>query len=147
MCGVRGPPSTPCVSVPRCEAAVAVVVCCRLQLRCPGQYSPLEAFYEDKKAVLPPLANGQVTSCPTWSVTNISRCMHPEMKVRGGPHSDGTALNLFLTHSSLRYVLDNGEIVLHQACRNININVIIYFDSNIMKIGWPLVGLFQLMNE
>ncbi|CAL8292663.1 unnamed protein product [Boreogadus saida] len=53
----------------------------RLQLRCPGQYSPLEAFYEDKKAILPPLANGQVTSCPTWSVTNISRCMHPEMKI------------------------------------------------------------------
>ncbi|KAG7263033.1 hypothetical protein CRUP_009439 [Coryphaenoides rupestris] len=53
----------------------------RLQLRFPGQYSPLEAFYEDKKATLPPLANGQVTSCPTWSVTNISRCMHPEMKI------------------------------------------------------------------
>lgn len=53
----------------------------RHQLQCPGQYSPLEAFYEDKKAILPPTGNGLVTACPTWSVTNISRCMHPEMKV------------------------------------------------------------------
>ncbi|TKS73153.1 Protein LCHN [Collichthys lucidus] len=51
------------------------------QLQCPGQYSPLEAFYEDKKAVLPPTGNGLVTSCPTWSVTSINRCMHPEMKI------------------------------------------------------------------
>lgn len=54
---------------------------CRHQLQCPGQYSPLEAFYEDKKAVLPPKGNGLVTACPTWSVTTINRCMHPEMKV------------------------------------------------------------------
>lgn len=53
----------------------------RHQLQCPGQYSPLEAFYEDKKAVLPPMGNGLVTACPTWSVTTINRCMHPEMKV------------------------------------------------------------------
>ncbi|XP_029378512.1 DENN domain-containing protein 11 [Echeneis naucrates] len=53
----------------------------RHQLQCPGQYSPLEAFYEDKKAVLPPAGNGLVTACPTWSVTNINRCMHPEMKI------------------------------------------------------------------
>uniref|UniRef100_A0AAX7V4C3 DENN domain-containing protein 11 n=1 Tax=Astatotilapia calliptera TaxID=8154 RepID=A0AAX7V4C3_ASTCA len=53
----------------------------RHQLQCPGQYSPLEAFYEDKKAILPPTGNGLVTACPTWSVTNISRCMHPEMKI------------------------------------------------------------------
>lgn len=53
----------------------------RHQLQCPGQYSPLEAFYEDKKAVLPPTGNGLVTTCPTWSVTNINRCMHPEMKI------------------------------------------------------------------
>lgn len=53
----------------------------RHQLQCPGQYSPLEAFYEDKKAVLPPTGNGLVTACPTWSVTTINRCMHPEMKV------------------------------------------------------------------
>lgn len=57
----------------------------RHQLQCPGQYSPLEAFYEDKKAVLPPTGNGLVTACPTWSVTAINRCMHPEMKVRGAP--------------------------------------------------------------
>ncbi|KAF7654382.1 hypothetical protein LDENG_00070500 [Lucifuga dentata] len=53
----------------------------RHQLQCPGQYSPLEAFYEDKKAVLPPAGNGLVTACPTWSVTTINRCMHPEMKI------------------------------------------------------------------
>lgn len=53
----------------------------RHQLKCPGQYSPLEAFYEDKKAVLPPIGNGLVTACPTWNITNINRCMHPEMKI------------------------------------------------------------------
>ncbi|XP_054476120.1 DENN domain-containing protein 11 [Anoplopoma fimbria] len=53
----------------------------RHQLKCPGHYSPLEAFYEDKKAVLPPTGNGLVTACPTWSVTTINRCMHPEMKI------------------------------------------------------------------
>ncbi|KAM4618762.1 DENN domain-containing protein 11 [Polymixia lowei] len=53
----------------------------RLQLKCPGQYSPLEAFYEDKKAILPPAGNGLVTACPTWSATTINRCMHPEMKI------------------------------------------------------------------
>ncbi|XP_012688578.1 DENN domain-containing protein 11 [Clupea harengus] len=54
----------------------------RHQLQCPGQYSPLEAFYEDKKAILPPGGNGLVTSCPTSSLTTIvNRCMHPEMKI------------------------------------------------------------------
>uniref|UniRef100_A0A3P8USL4 DENN domain-containing protein 11 n=1 Tax=Cynoglossus semilaevis TaxID=244447 RepID=A0A3P8USL4_CYNSE len=53
----------------------------RHQLQCPGQYSPLEAFYEDKKAVLQPSGNSVVSACPTWSVTNINRCMHPEMKI------------------------------------------------------------------
>ncbi|XP_035645706.1 DENN domain-containing protein 11 [Oncorhynchus keta] len=54
----------------------------RHQLQCPGSYSPLEAFYEDKKAVLPPAGNGLVTACPTsaW-VPAINRCMHPEMKI------------------------------------------------------------------
>ncbi|KAM6945938.1 DENN domain-containing protein 11 [Aplochiton taeniatus] len=53
----------------------------RHQLKCPGQYLPLEAFYEDKKAVLPPATNGLVTACPTWGATSINRCMHPEMKI------------------------------------------------------------------
>jgi len=54
----------------------------RHQLQCPGQYSPLEAFYEDKKAVLPPGGNGLVTACPTSALGPIvNRCMHPEMKV------------------------------------------------------------------
>ncbi|XP_057204428.1 DENN domain-containing protein 11 isoform X2 [Triplophysa rosa] len=54
----------------------------RHQLHCPGQYSPLEAFYEDKKAVLPPGGNGLVTACPSSSLAPIVNCcMHPEMKI------------------------------------------------------------------
>ncbi|XP_052438137.1 DENN domain-containing protein 11 isoform X1 [Carassius gibelio] len=54
----------------------------RHQLQCPGQYSPLEAFYEDKKAVLPLGGNGLVTACPTSALGPIvNRCMHPEMKI------------------------------------------------------------------
>ncbi|XP_061677394.1 DENN domain-containing protein 11 [Syngnathoides biaculeatus] len=53
----------------------------RLQLKNPGHYTPLEAFYEDKKAILPSTGNGSLTACPTWSVTAINRCMHPEMKI------------------------------------------------------------------
>lgn len=54
----------------------------RHQLQCPGQYSPLEAFYEDKKAVLPSGGNGLVTACPTSALAPIvNRCMHPEMKI------------------------------------------------------------------
>ncbi|XP_007256034.3 DENN domain-containing protein 11 isoform X1 [Astyanax mexicanus] len=54
----------------------------RHQLQCPGQYSPLEAFYEDKKAVLPSGGNGLVTACPTSALgTMVNRCMHPEMKI------------------------------------------------------------------
>lgn len=64
----------------------------RHQLQNPGQYSPLEAFYEDKKAVLPPTGNGLVTSCPMWSVASINRCMHPEMKVCKPPEHTLTSL-------------------------------------------------------
>ncbi|KAA0714972.1 Protein LCHN [Triplophysa tibetana] len=54
----------------------------RHQLQCPGQYSPLEAFYEDKKAILPPGGNGLVTACPSSALGPIvNRCMHPEMKI------------------------------------------------------------------
>uniref|UniRef100_A0A4W5RFS2 DENN domain-containing protein 11 n=1 Tax=Hucho hucho TaxID=62062 RepID=A0A4W5RFS2_9TELE len=54
----------------------------RHQLQCPGSYSPLEAFYEDKKAVLHPAGNGLVTACPTsYWVPAINRCMHPEMTI------------------------------------------------------------------
>uniref|UniRef100_A0A3Q3VKI1 DENN domain-containing protein 11 n=1 Tax=Mola mola TaxID=94237 RepID=A0A3Q3VKI1_MOLML len=53
----------------------------RHQLQCPGQYSPLEAFYEDKRAILSPAGNGLVAACPTWSVTTVNRCMHAEMKI------------------------------------------------------------------
>ncbi|XP_072572521.1 DENN domain-containing protein 11 [Paramormyrops kingsleyae] len=56
----------------------------RHQLQCPGQYSPLEAFYEDKKAVLPLGGNGLVTTCPTSTSTAPPHgrcCMNPEMKI------------------------------------------------------------------
>ncbi|KAK0145458.1 Protein LCHN [Merluccius polli] len=54
----------------------------RLQLQAPGHYSPLEAFYEDKRALLPPSGDGVVTASPahTWS-TSLSHSMHPEMKI------------------------------------------------------------------
>lgn len=52
----------------------------RLQLQSPGHYSPLEAFYEDKRALLPPSGEGVVTACPANTILNHS--MHPEMKVQ-----------------------------------------------------------------
>nr|XP_046153367.1 DENN domain-containing protein 11-like [Oncorhynchus gorbuscha]XP_046153368.1 DENN domain-containing protein 11-like [Oncorhynchus gorbuscha]XP_046153369.1 DENN domain-containing protein 11-like [Oncorhynchus gorbuscha] len=54
----------------------------RLQLKTPGQYSPLEAFFEDKRSVLPPDGKSVVTACPgsAWG-SAINHCMHPEMKI------------------------------------------------------------------
>ena len=54
----------------------------RLQLQSPGHYSPLEAFYEDKRAVLPPRGDNVVTACPAsaWGAA-LNHSMHPEMKV------------------------------------------------------------------
>lgn len=54
----------------------------RLQLQSPGHYSPLEAFYEDKRALLPSRGEEVVTGCPAniWGAT-INHSMHPEMKV------------------------------------------------------------------
>eukprot|EP00064_Thunnus_orientalis_P021758 superscaffoldBa00006825_g21926 len=54
----------------------------RLQLQSPGHYSPLEAFYEDKRALLPPSGDGVVTTCPAnaWGAA-INHSMHPEMKI------------------------------------------------------------------
>ncbi|XP_069556195.1 DENN domain-containing protein 11-like [Brachyistius frenatus] len=54
----------------------------RLQLQSPGHYSPLEAFYEDKRAVLPPSVDGVVTALPgnVWGAA-INHSMHPEMKI------------------------------------------------------------------
>lgn len=56
----------------------------RLQLQSPGHYSPLEAFYEDKRALLPPSGDCVVTTCPAnaWGAA-INHSMHPEMKVGG----------------------------------------------------------------
>lgn len=58
--------------------------CPRLQLQSPGHYSPLEAFYEDKRAILPPGGDCIVTACPAsaWGAA-INHSMHPEMKVGG----------------------------------------------------------------
>ncbi|CAF96311.1 unnamed protein product, partial [Tetraodon nigroviridis] len=54
----------------------------RLQLQSPGHYSPLEAFYEDKRALLPPSGEEVVTACPAnaWGAS-INHSMHPEMKI------------------------------------------------------------------
>ncbi|XP_006633763.2 DENN domain-containing protein 11 [Lepisosteus oculatus] len=53
----------------------------RHQLEVPGHYSQLEAFYEDKKGVLP-MGNGATTSLqPGPWVPTVNRCMHPEMKI------------------------------------------------------------------
>ncbi|KAM6961997.1 DENN domain-containing protein 11-like [Tautogolabrus adspersus] len=54
----------------------------RLQLQSPGHYSPLEAFYEDKRALLPPSGDGVVTACSVsaWGAS-INHSMHPEMKI------------------------------------------------------------------
>lgn len=53
----------------------------RLQLQSPGHYSPLEAFYEDKRAVLPPDGGDAVTFPPGVWGSAINHSMHPEMKV------------------------------------------------------------------
>nr|XP_020474883.1 protein LCHN-like isoform X1 [Monopterus albus] len=54
----------------------------RLQLQSPGHYSPLEAFYEDKRARLPPSGDAVVTACPAniWGAA-INYSMQPEMKI------------------------------------------------------------------
>ncbi|KAM6895543.1 DENN domain-containing protein 11-like [Xenentodon cancila] len=54
----------------------------RLQLQSPGHYSPLEAFYEDKRALLPPSSGDVVTALPAsaWGAA-INHSMHPEMKI------------------------------------------------------------------
>uniref|UniRef100_A0A3P9K8M0 DENN domain-containing protein 11 n=1 Tax=Oryzias latipes TaxID=8090 RepID=A0A3P9K8M0_ORYLA len=53
----------------------------RLQLQSPGHYSPLEAFYEDKRAVLPPDGGDAVTFPPGVWGSAINHSMHPEMKI------------------------------------------------------------------
>lgn len=64
--------------------SIFFIPCFRLQLQSPGHYSPLEAFYEDKRALLPPSGDGVVTACPAnaWGAA-INHSMHPEMKVGG----------------------------------------------------------------
>ncbi|XP_057709698.1 DENN domain-containing protein 11-like [Corythoichthys intestinalis] len=54
----------------------------RLQLQSPGHYSPLEAFYEDKRALLLPSGDDVVSVCPinVWGAA-INHSMHPEMKI------------------------------------------------------------------
>ncbi|XP_024150466.1 DENN domain-containing protein 11 [Oryzias melastigma] len=53
----------------------------RLQLQSPGHYSALEAFYEDKRAVLPPNGGDAVTLPPSVWGSAINHSMHPEMKI------------------------------------------------------------------
>ncbi|XP_077399502.1 DENN domain-containing protein 11-like isoform X1 [Vanacampus margaritifer] len=54
----------------------------RLQLQSPGHYSPLEAFFEDKRALLLPSGHDVISLCPisAWGAA-IHHSMHPEMKI------------------------------------------------------------------
>ncbi|XP_077565748.1 DENN domain-containing protein 11-like [Stigmatopora nigra] len=54
----------------------------RVQLQSPGHYSPLEAFFEDKRALLLPSGDNIVSVCPIhiWGAS-INHSMHPEMKI------------------------------------------------------------------
>lgn len=49
----------------------------------PGHYSHLEAFYDDKKGVLPD-GKGTASQQPVHWLPSIHRYMYPEMKVRQG---------------------------------------------------------------
>ncbi|XP_077399503.1 DENN domain-containing protein 11-like isoform X2 [Vanacampus margaritifer] len=53
-----------------------------LQLQSPGHYSPLEAFFEDKRALLLPSGHDVISLCPisAWGAA-IHHSMHPEMKI------------------------------------------------------------------
>ncbi|XP_029102935.1 protein LCHN-like [Scleropages formosus] len=55
----------------------------RHQLQYPGQYTPLEAFFEDKKAVLPSGGDNLITACPGRALgPTVNRCcVYPEMKI------------------------------------------------------------------
>lgn len=55
----------------------------RHQLEMPGHYSHLEAFYDDKKGVLPD-GKGTASQQPVHWLPSIHRYMYPEMKVRQG---------------------------------------------------------------
>ncbi|XP_077450302.1 DENN domain-containing protein 11-like [Stigmatopora argus] len=54
----------------------------RVQLQSPGHYSPLEAFFEDKRALLLSSGDNVVSVCPihVWGAA-INHSMHPEMKI------------------------------------------------------------------
>jgi len=48
----------------------------------PGHYSHLEAFYDDKKGVLPDSKGTTTSQQPVHWLPSIHRYMYPEMKVR-----------------------------------------------------------------
>jgi len=54
----------------------------RHQLEMPGHYSHLEAFYDDKKGVLPDSRGTPTSQQPVHWLPSIHRYMYPEMKVR-----------------------------------------------------------------
>lgn len=54
----------------------------RHQLEMPGHYSHLEAFYDDKKGVLPDSKGTPTSQQPVHWLPSIHRYMYPEMKVR-----------------------------------------------------------------
>lgn len=59
----------------------------RHQLEMPGHYSHLEAFYDDKKGVLPDSKGTPSSQQPVHWLPSIHRYMYPEMKVRQVPEA------------------------------------------------------------
>ncbi|MEE6477758.1 hypothetical protein FKM82_011622 [Ascaphus truei] len=54
---------------------------CRHQLEIPGHYTPLEAFYEDKKGVLPTGSGAQGYQPTVHWLPSIHKHFYPEMKI------------------------------------------------------------------
>ncbi|XP_077325379.1 DENN domain-containing protein 11 isoform X1 [Lithobates pipiens] len=51
------------------------------QLEIPGHYTPLEAFYEDKKGILPPGVNAQACQPTVHWLSTVHKHLYPEMKI------------------------------------------------------------------
>ena len=105
----------------------------RLQLQTPGHYSPLEAFYEDKRAILPPSGDGVVSACPAnaWGAA-INHSMHPEMKVRTFP-----LVFMFTPYDSVTLVSLFEQITHPAGCMS---QFIRFFGEQIMVL-WKLALL------
>lgn len=71
----------------------------------PGHYSHLEAFYDDKKGVLPDSKGTPTSQQPVHWLPSIHRYMYPEMKVRqvlsGLQERAVRCCSLLVSHTSL----------------------------------------------